>query len=168
MNSIDVSERSSTNKSDVPKERVAKKPRQGMIGRAAKAKLERQTRILGKKKEKYKQLSDQDQQKFSLDYIFKSIEMPQRTLMDQVYGMNPMMSLYPYQQSSLAKMLQRETSPKMIDNALYVATTDNPVKYRNILDVNHIVDQMPQVEDVRGGILCEEMGTGKTVICIGM
>jgi hypothetical protein len=72
--------------------------------------------------------------------------------------------LYHYQRESVWKMLQRELLPqKLSDPRLrkWIGPTGQ-LSWVNMEDMTFF--RKPQyVNDIRGGILCEEMGTGKTV-----
>jgi hypothetical protein len=78
-------------------------------------------------------------------------------------------TLYPYQCRSAALMLQREIEPgRVIDPRLYpvLDQAGQPWYYD---DVSGLVLKEPRFYDgVRGGILAEEMGTGKTLICLAL
>lgn len=72
--------------------------------------------------------------------------------------------LYQYQRESVWKMLQRELIPqKRPDPRLrrWVGPTGR-MAWINTDDMTFFSKQQ-LVDDIRGGILCEEMGTGKTV-----
>lgn len=73
--------------------------------------------------------------------------------------------LYHYQRESVWKMLQRELLPqKRRDPRLrkWVGAT-GLISWINTDDMTFFRKQQ-YVDDIRGGILCEEMGTGKTVL----
>ncbi|KAI0841110.1 P-loop containing nucleoside triphosphate hydrolase protein [Hypoxylon sp. FL0890] len=88
-------------------------------------------------------------------------------LESQVPGLTT--KLYPYQGKSAALMLQREENPGRIIDPRFQLVLDqegNPWYYDN---VTGIVLREPRYYDgVRGGILAEEMGTGKTLICLAL
>ncbi|KAI1188794.1 SNF2 family N-terminal domain-containing protein [Nemania serpens] len=77
--------------------------------------------------------------------------------------------LYPYQGRSAAQMLQRELEPgRVIDPRLH-SVLDQAGQLWYYDDVSGIVLREPIFYDgVRGGILAEEMGTGKTLICLAL
>ncbi|RYC56049.1 hypothetical protein CHU98_g10162 [Xylaria longipes] len=88
-------------------------------------------------------------------------------LESQVPGLST--TLYPYQGRSAAKMLQRELEPgRAIDSRLRpVLDQDGQAWYCD--DVSGVVLKQPRFYDeARGGILAEEMGTGKTLICLAL
>ncbi|KAI0117746.1 hypothetical protein GGR51DRAFT_555029 [Nemania sp. FL0031] len=78
-------------------------------------------------------------------------------------------TLYPYQGRSVATMLQREQEPgRVIDPRLRPAL-DNDGQAWYCDDVSGLVLRDPKFYDgARGGILAEEMGTGKTLICLAL
>ncbi|KAF9174397.1 hypothetical protein BGX20_011429 [Mortierella sp. AD010] len=80
--------------------------------------------------------------------------------------------LYGYQKNSLWKLLRRELCPDylisptlipvqdMNQQTYYINVANNPPSFcRNPLE---------RWEDVRGGIICEDMGTGKSCLCIAL
>ncbi|KAI1119657.1 SNF2 family N-terminal domain-containing protein [Nemania sp. NC0429] len=77
--------------------------------------------------------------------------------------------LYPYQGRSAAQMLQRELEPgRVIDPRLH-PLVDQVGQLWYYDDVSGIVLREPRFYDgIRGGILAEEMGTGKTLICLAL
>ncbi|KAI0152038.1 P-loop containing nucleoside triphosphate hydrolase protein [Hypoxylon sp. NC0597] len=88
-------------------------------------------------------------------------------LESQIPGLNT--KLYPYQSRSAALMFQREENPGRIVDPRFRSLLDqegNPWYYDSVTGV---VLKEPQYYDgVRGGILAEEMGTGKTLICLAL
>ncbi|KAJ3566952.1 hypothetical protein NPX13_g6948 [Xylaria arbuscula] len=78
-------------------------------------------------------------------------------------------TLYPYQGRSAALMLQRETEPgRVVDPRLRPALDQSgrPWYYD---EVSGLVLKEPRFYDgAQGGILAEEMGTGKTLICLAL
>ncbi|KAI5862601.1 P-loop containing nucleoside triphosphate hydrolase protein [Durotheca rogersii] len=77
--------------------------------------------------------------------------------------------LYPYQGRSAALMVQREEQPgRTIDPRLRSAL-DQEAKPWYYDEVSGSVLREPRYYDgLRGGILAEEMGTGKTLICLAL
>lgn len=75
--------------------------------------------------------------------------------------------LYPYQRRSAATMLQKESQPDTVldPRLLHVQGPDG---YRWYLDpvAGTILNEPRMYDNVSGGILAEEMGSGKTVICL--
>ncbi|WVQ72084.1 hypothetical protein IAR50_001629 [Cryptococcus sp. DSM 104548] len=78
--------------------------------------------------------------------------------------------MYPYQIRSVAKMMQMETQPKRLVDPLFTpleeAGTDKTY-YVNLS--NWDIQRHPGWYDLpRGGVLCEQMGTGKTLMCLAL
>ncbi|KAI0861976.1 SNF2 family N-terminal domain-containing protein [Xylaria cubensis] len=88
-------------------------------------------------------------------------------LESQVPGLTT--TLYPYQGRSAAKMLQREMEPgRVIDPRLRPAL-DQAGQAWYYDDVSGLVLREPRYYDeAQSGILAEEMGTGKTLICLAL
>lgn len=86
---------------------------------------------------------------------------------DEVVGLKT--ELYPYQRRSAAVMLERESQPyRILDPRLAKAVDQNgqPWYYDS---VNGFGLLEPRCYDgVNGGILAEEMGAGKTLICLAL
>ncbi|KAI0485206.1 P-loop containing nucleoside triphosphate hydrolase protein [Xylariaceae sp. FL0804] len=77
--------------------------------------------------------------------------------------------LYPYQRRSAALMLQRESEPGRVVDPRLRACIDQEGKPWYCDDVSGLVQREPHYYDgSRGGILAEEMGTGKTLICLAL
>ncbi|KAI1094274.1 SNF2 family N-terminal domain-containing protein [Rostrohypoxylon terebratum] len=77
--------------------------------------------------------------------------------------------LFPYQGRSAALMLQREENPQRIIDPRFQSLLDQDGKTWYFDSVSGIVLREPRYYDgVRGGILAEEMGTGKTLICLAL
>ncbi|KAI1259815.1 hypothetical protein F5Y18DRAFT_420540 [Xylariaceae sp. FL1019] len=77
--------------------------------------------------------------------------------------------LYPYQGRSAALMLKRELAPgRVVDPRLHSALDQlGHVWYFD--DISGLVLKAPRLYDApNGGILAEEMGTGKTIICLAL
>ncbi|KAG0182111.1 hypothetical protein DFQ29_005805 [Apophysomyces sp. BC1021] len=84
---------------------------------------------------------------------------------DRLEGMKT--NLYGYQKRSLWKMLQRELAPQWIPapEVVEFISVDNIPYYFNQL--SYTLTITPCMEsDVGGGVICEDMGTGKTCICL--
>ncbi|KAI0598242.1 SNF2 family N-terminal domain-containing protein [Biscogniauxia sp. FL1348] len=78
-------------------------------------------------------------------------------------------SLYPYQGRSVALMLQREVEPGRIIDPRFRCVTDQAGVPWYYDSVSGVVLREPRYYDgSRGGILAEEMGTGKTLICLAL
>ncbi|KAK1757332.1 DNA repair protein rad8 [Echria macrotheca] len=119
----------------------------------------------------------------SLLHMFNSIPSPDPnpSLVDDFYAHDAMCnllesrvlglktSLYPHQRRSAALMLQRELAPqRMADPRLdEVLDQNGTVWYYD--SVNSTVLREPRYYDgPTGGILAEDMGSGKTLICIAL
>ncbi|KAF9370680.1 hypothetical protein CPC16_003549 [Podila verticillata] len=89
---------------------------------------------------------------------------------DSPHGMET--KLYEYQKKSLWKMAKRELCPGHILDPTVIPMTDAEGNdyYIDFSNDRLGVYRSPtrKWEDVRGGILCEDMGTGKTCICIAL
>ncbi|OXG48040.1 DNA supercoiling protein [Cryptococcus neoformans] len=79
-------------------------------------------------------------------------------------------SLYLYQIRSVAKMLQMETNPHKLVDPLFTPFREagnNRTYYINLSTWD--IQRHPGWFDLpRGGILCEQMGTGKTLMCLAL
>ncbi|KAG0022803.1 hypothetical protein BGZ82_010899 [Podila clonocystis] len=80
--------------------------------------------------------------------------------------------LYEYQKKSIWKMLKRELCPGYILDPCLIPMKDmeNNEYFIDYSDTGLGIYRTPtrRWDDVRGGILCEDMGTGKTCICIAL
>ncbi|KAI0443347.1 SNF2 family N-terminal domain-containing protein [Xylaria telfairii] len=91
----------------------------------------------------------------------------QSLLESQVPGLTT--TLYPYQGRSAAKMLQRELEPGRALDPRLRPVLDQAGQAWYFDDVSGLVLKEPRFYDeARGGILAEEMGTGKTIICLAL
>ncbi|WVO21450.1 uncharacterized protein IAS62_002759 [Cryptococcus decagattii] len=79
-------------------------------------------------------------------------------------------SLYLYQIRSVAKMLQMETNPHKLVDPLFTPFREagnDRIYYINLSTWD--IQRHPGWFDLpRGGILCEQMGTGKTLMCLAL
>lgn len=77
--------------------------------------------------------------------------------------------LHPYQRRSAALMLQKETQPGSVldPRLLRVRGPDNNTWYLDPV-VGSVLRGPRMYENVFGGILAEEMGSGKTLICLAL
>ncbi|KAJ3337243.1 hypothetical protein HDU93_001383 [Gonapodya sp. JEL0774] len=76
-------------------------------------------------------------------------------------------TLFGYQRQALAKILQRESCPEQVSDPRYIELKDvTGCKY--FLDSNDWTHkrEVEAFEEPRAGIIAEEMGSGKTLICI--
>jgi SNF2 family DNA or RNA helicase len=77
--------------------------------------------------------------------------------------------LYPYQQRSVAMMIQRESQQHKVLDARYVKVVDQEGGlwyYDQITGTS--LRHAPMYDSVCGGILAEEMGSGKTLMCLAL
>ncbi|TGJ84094.1 hypothetical protein E0Z10_g4669 [Xylaria hypoxylon] len=78
-------------------------------------------------------------------------------------------TLYPYQGRSAALMLRRELEPGRVIDPRLRPVLDQAGQAWYFDEVSGIVLKEPTFYDgARGGILAEEMGTGKTLICLAL
>ncbi|KAM0251245.1 hypothetical protein ACHAP5_001843 [Fusarium lateritium] len=77
--------------------------------------------------------------------------------------------LYPYQRRSSAMMLQKEVQPQQVldPRLLHVQDQEGGVWYMDPV-IGTILKEPRYYDGVSGGILAEEMGSGKTVICLAL
>ncbi|KAI1180642.1 SNF2 family N-terminal domain-containing protein [Nemania sp. FL0916] len=88
-------------------------------------------------------------------------------LESQIAGLKT--TLYPYQGRSAASMLQRELEPGRVIDPRLRSVSDQADRTWYCDDVSGLVLRDPRFYDgARGGILAEEMGTGKTLICLAL
>ncbi|KAI9207268.1 SNF2 family N-terminal domain-containing protein [Polychytrium aggregatum] len=78
-------------------------------------------------------------------------------------------TLYGYQKRSLWKIMQRELCPQMfVDPELKeIVTIDGRRLWLRLRDFR-VMDTPVHYSDIKGGIICEDMGTGKTCLCIAL
>ena len=85
-------------------------------------------------------------------------------------------TLYAYQERSLAKLLQRELWPGTYTNPYLLSCEspcvlphgDNMYAFDPECFTFYRWPDIPVYPDVRGGILCDEMGAGKTLVCLAL
>ncbi|KAK0239544.1 SNF2 family N-terminal domain-containing protein [Armillaria nabsnona] len=76
-------------------------------------------------------------------------------------------TLFTYQRRSVATMLQKETMEKDVLDPLYVRVPAlNKEAFYLQPGTMEILRERPMVAPSRGGVLCEELGTGKTVMTL--
>src|SRR5690606_1925674 len=97
--------------------------------------------------------------------IFTKLPSPKKQFCPPPEGFSSKRNLYPYQQSSLVCMYRKETFPETRDDPLWEKQDG---VYIRVLDRTETRLKIPQVTDARGGLLCEDMGTGKTAIVIAL
>ncbi|PNY25671.1 DNA repair protein rad8 [Tolypocladium capitatum] len=77
--------------------------------------------------------------------------------------------LYPYQRRSAALMLQKESAPGQVLDPRLVSVEDHAGSSWYLDPVAGTVLAEPRYYDgISGGILAEEMGAGKTIICLAL
>ncbi|KAJ2928027.1 hypothetical protein H1R20_g9068, partial [Candolleomyces eurysporus] len=88
---------------------------------------------------------------------------------DNLEGLGLRSKLYRYQRRSVAAMLHRELDQQDVPDPLFipVTTVDNK-EYFFQPGTMEVLLERPMVAPCRGGILCEELGTGKTVMIISL
>ena len=130
------------------------------------------------------QLLSDDDIPLNLSAIFNSLPSPQpdpeltakapamlQTMLESVLdddGVPGFRSqLYQYQRESVWKMLQRELLPQRLNDPR-LRKWIGPTGVQSWINVDDMTFFRKQryVEDIQGGILCEEMGTGKTVFLL--
>ncbi|GBE90165.1 hypothetical protein SCP_1900140 [Sparassis crispa] len=102
--------------------------------------------------------------------IYSDLPSPETPVDDSLHNIPGMCStLYSYQRQSVATMLARELHPPLVSDPLYIPISgiDGDVFFLQPATME-ILRECPQVEQARGGILCEELGTGKTVMMLGL
>lgn len=128
------------------------------------------------------QFMEQDEQ-LTLLQIFNMIPSPcpELNLVDDGYSQDAMSNLlessvpgllsnlHPYQRRSAAVMLQKEAQPgKILDPRLTIKKArDGSTWYADPV-VGTVLSQPRYYDGVAGGILAEEMGSGKTIICLAL
>lgn len=88
---------------------------------------------------------------------------------DSLEGLGLRSKLYRYQRRSVAAMLHQELDQQDVPDPLFVplTTVDGKAFYFQPGTMEVLLER-PQVAPCRGGILCEELGTGKTVMIISL
>ncbi|OHF01341.1 hypothetical protein CORC01_03374 [Colletotrichum orchidophilum] len=84
-------------------------------------------------------------------------------------GLNESSKLYDYQRRSAAVMIQRESEPgQFLDPRLVKSTDQNGADYYYDTSSGMLTKEPRFYDSVRGGILAEQMGSGKTLICLAV
>ena len=112
----------------------------------------------------------------SLSDIFTELPAPSpnQCYLTTVKDVNEYMvyPLHSFQQATVAKMLQQETSSCTIPDPTFIPIRSNQRSDTRTYHLNpstlEVREDAPAYEMPRGGILCEEMGAGKTAICIAL
>ncbi|KAH9981425.1 SNF2 family N-terminal domain-containing protein [Lactifluus volemus] len=77
--------------------------------------------------------------------------------------------LYPYQRESVSSMLLREMSGSDMPDPLYIPVTGlNKTVFYLQPATMEILRERPMVAAHHGGVLCEELGTGKTIMVLAL
>ncbi|KAK7992848.1 hypothetical protein PG988_001642 [Apiospora saccharicola] len=78
-------------------------------------------------------------------------------------------TLIPIQRKSVAEMLRRELAPgRVLDPRLLQRTDQNGNVWYSDFVKGEVLREPRYYDAVRGGLLCEEMGLGKTLICLSV
>ncbi|CAA7270930.1 unnamed protein product [Cyclocybe aegerita] len=88
---------------------------------------------------------------------------------DDLDGLGMRSTLYKYQRRSVAAMLQKELDLQDVPDPLYtpVKTIEGKQFYLQP-GTMEVLQECPATVPCRGGILCEELGTGKTVMMLSL
>eukprot|EP01117_Protostelium_nocturnum_P006564 TRINITY_DN2363_c1_g1_i1.p1 TRINITY_DN2363_c1_g1~~TRINITY_DN2363_c1_g1_i1.p1 ORF type:complete len:947 (+),score=304.40 TRINITY_DN2363_c1_g1_i1:90-2930(+) len=110
--------------------------------------------------------------RFRLATIMKSLSIPDSFLPSSlpfVTGFREEIKLYKYQLKAINKMIQREENPQEFEDPEWQPFHgEEGPSWKNLV-TKKISKKKPDMKtDVRGGILCEDMGTGKTAMCLGL
>ncbi|KAH7889500.1 P-loop containing nucleoside triphosphate hydrolase protein [Phlebopus sp. FC_14] len=77
--------------------------------------------------------------------------------------------LYAYQRHSVAAMMEKEMNCRPVSDPLYITVADmSGEKYSLHPSTMTILRDCPLLTGTRGGILCEELGTGKTIMILAL
>lgn len=127
--------------------------------------------------------SEHDGEESSLLQLFNQIPSPKpdATVITEPYVKDAMYDLlegsvmgltsdlYPYQRRSAALMLQKEVQPGQVldPRLLHLRDTSGSPWYLDPVSCNVLRDAR-YYDGVSGGVLAEEMGSGKTIICLAL
>ncbi|OLN88808.1 putative ATP-dependent helicase C17A2.12-like protein 1 [Colletotrichum chlorophyti] len=96
-------------------------------------------------------------------------EATQNVLASDIVGLRKSTTLYDYQRRSAAVMIQRESSPgRHLDPRLLKGTDQNGNDFFFDTSAGTLLREPRYYDGVRGGILAEQMGAGKTLICLSI
>ena len=124
-------------------------------------------------------MRDSQQNDWTLSELYQRLPSPPPAHEWDPCMLNPpqlQCQLYGYQQNSLAKMLQRELRPTRHCGPYYVEKT-TPCSSTSQVDKYYFnpdtyafyrPSSIPTYLDIKGGILCDEMGVGKTTVCLAL
>ncbi|KAG8531085.1 uncharacterized protein KY384_004442 [Bacidia gigantensis] len=128
--------------------------------------------------------SRSDEETCSLFYLFNTIPSPDATSLvvscpasqdaiDSLFepnGLKPLITqLYPYQKRTAATMIRREVQPRTTPDPRYaqiIGPMENTILYD--YQTGKILKKLNVYEDVKGGVVAESMGFGKTLISLSV
>ncbi|KAF8077645.1 hypothetical protein FPV67DRAFT_1462505 [Lyophyllum atratum] len=88
---------------------------------------------------------------------------------DDLSGLGMRSSLYKYQRRSVAAMMQKELDPSDIPDPLFIPLLSmNRETFYMQPGTMEVLQERPTVAASQSGILCEELGTGKTVMILAL
>ncbi|EKM82385.1 hypothetical protein AGABI1DRAFT_67996 [Agaricus bisporus var. burnettii JB137-S8] len=88
---------------------------------------------------------------------------------DELNGLGFRSVLYRYQRESIASMVSREIDPRAVQDPLGLPlSTINGKDFDLLPATMEVRNGRGYVDPTRGGLLCEELGTGKTVMILGL
>ncbi|TFK36351.1 hypothetical protein BDQ12DRAFT_686775 [Crucibulum laeve] len=88
---------------------------------------------------------------------------------DDLKGFGMRSTLYKYQRRSVAAMMQQELDSRDVPDPLFIPLTAmNGKKFYLQPGTMEVLQEKPMVAPCRGEILCEELGTGKTVMILSL
>ncbi|KAH7375950.1 SNF2 family N-terminal domain-containing protein [Plectosphaerella cucumerina] len=133
--------------------------------------------------EPFKTVEDDNEHTPSLLELFNTIDAPdpnpddatdntlrfimQNVLEGEIEGVTTM--LYPYQRRSVAAMAKREVQPgRFLDPRLFHVKDQNGKDWFFDPKAGAVLREPRQYDGVRGGILAEQMGAGKTLMCLSL
>jgi len=99
------------------------------------------------------------------------LDSPKCSALDPPRGLRKEITLYRFQRQSLARMLEREEKPELYEDPFFEKITKNGeiiYKKQGRGETFSTKHEPSRITDEKGGILCEDMGTGKTAICLSL
>lgn len=94
-------------------------------------------------------------------------ELVEEVLSGRIHGVQT--ELYPYQRRSVAQMLQRELEPgRVLDPRLTHRIDHHGMPWYSDSVTGLVLREPRYYDGVCGGILCEDMGLGKTLMCLAL
>ncbi|KAF8809006.1 hypothetical protein BYT27DRAFT_7222578 [Phlegmacium glaucopus] len=88
---------------------------------------------------------------------------------DKLEGLGIRSTLYRYQRRSVAAMLQRELDNRNVPDPLFIPlTTVDKRMFFLQPGTMEVLQERPMIAPCQGGILCEELGTGKTLMILSL